>query len=290
MSFAHAPTVPRQPRPRTHSQFAVPKQTKPHGNPKKKKHADDGDNAHFFAAHHKTEAASPEKQDQATSSPEKNQTTSSPEKPSSSSPEPPASEKPSSAPDRGAAPPDAPPPPPPLARAERAKAELAVARAESVAAELAGAHAARLSLEAELAGARLALSDAEADADDERDGEDLVDVREALVRRALGEELEELALVRAPEHDEDLVEALLVHAGVALHLHPALVHAPHVLHLQLRDGLGVGQDLVAEAVADRAHVGAHGGAGTPPATSTPRPPRPAARPRRGWLPRSPIGF
>ena len=91
MSFAHAPTVPRQPRPRTHSQFAVPKQTKPHGNPKKKKHADDGDNAHFFAAHHKTEAASPEKQDQATSSPEKNQTTSSPEKPSSSSPEPPAS-------------------------------------------------------------------------------------------------------------------------------------------------------------------------------------------------------
>ena len=60
MSFGHAPTVPRQPRPRTHSQFAVPKQTKPHGNPKKKKHADDGDNAHFFAAHHKTEAASPE--------------------------------------------------------------------------------------------------------------------------------------------------------------------------------------------------------------------------------------
>ena len=94
MSFGHAPTVPRQPRPRTHSQFAVPKQTKPHGNPKKKKHADDGDNAHFFADHHKTEAASPEKQDQATSSPEKNQTTSSPEKPSSSSPEPPASEKP----------------------------------------------------------------------------------------------------------------------------------------------------------------------------------------------------
>ena len=60
--------------------------------------------------------------------------------------------------------------------------------------------------------------------------------------------------------------------------------------VQLRDGLRVGQDLVAEAVADRAHVGAHGGAGTPPATSTPRPPRPAARPRRGWLPRSPIGF